>query len=92
MFAGLAAHSILPLERAPSAAAGLVLAALGHAYGWPIPRGGAQRVADALASYLRALGGEIRTGERVATLVQLPPALAESRVHEDDEEGPARVA
>jgi phytoene dehydrogenase-like protein len=74
LFAGLAAHSILPLERAPSAAAGLVLAALGHAYGWPIPRGGAQRIADALASYLRALGGEIRTGERVATLGQLPPA------------------
>jgi phytoene dehydrogenase-like protein len=74
LFAGLAAHSILPLERALSAAAGLVLAALGHAYGWPIPRGGAQRIADALASYLRALGGEIRAGERVATLAQLPPA------------------
>jgi phytoene dehydrogenase-like protein len=76
MFAGLAAHSILPLERAPSAAAGLVLAALGHVYGWPIPRGGAQQIADALARYLRSLGGEIVTGERVETLAQLPPARA----------------
>jgi phytoene dehydrogenase-like protein len=74
MLAGLAAHSILPLERAPSAAAGLVLAALGHAFGWPIPRGGAQRIADALASYLRSLGGEIVTDLRVTTLAQLPPA------------------
>jgi phytoene dehydrogenase-like protein len=76
IFGGLAAHSILPLERAPSAAAGLVLAALGHAYGWPLPRGGSQKVADALASYLRELGGEIVTGERIETLAQLPPARA----------------
>lgn len=74
LFAGMAAHSILPLERAPSAAAGLVLAALGHRFGWPIPRGGAQTIADALASYLRGLGGTIVTGARVATLAQLPPA------------------
>ncbi|MBK9942235.1 MAG: NAD(P)/FAD-dependent oxidoreductase [Kouleothrix sp.] len=74
LFAGMAAHSILPLERAPSAAAGLVLAALGHRFGWPIPRGGAQTIADALASYLRELGGTIVTGARVATLAQLPPA------------------
>jgi phytoene dehydrogenase-like protein len=76
IFGGVAAHSILPLERAPSAAAGLVLAALAHAYGWPIPRGGSQKIADALASYLRTLGGEIVTGERVETLEQLPPARA----------------
>ncbi len=60
LFAGLAAHSILPLTRAPSAAAGLVLALLGHHVGWPFARGGSQAIADALASYLRSLGGEIR--------------------------------
>jgi phytoene dehydrogenase-like protein len=76
VFGGAAAHSILPLERAPSAAAGLVLAALAHAYGWPIPRGGSQKIADALASYLRSLGGEIVTGHRVEALTQLPPARA----------------
>ena len=76
LFAGMAGHAILPLERAPSAAAGLVLGALGHAYGWPIARGGSQRIADAMAAYLRALGGEIRTGERVDSLAQLPPTRA----------------
>ncbi|HLI83479.1 MAG TPA: NAD(P)/FAD-dependent oxidoreductase [Bryobacteraceae bacterium] len=68
LFAGIAAHSILPLEAWASASAGLVLAILGHTSGWPIPRGGSQRIADALASYLRSLGGQIRTDSRVETL------------------------
>jgi phytoene dehydrogenase-like protein len=76
LFGGLAAHSILPLERPGSAAFGLVLGALAHAVGWPLPRGGSQTIADALASYLRSLGGEIVTGKRVASLDDLPPARA----------------
>jgi phytoene dehydrogenase-like protein len=68
LFAGVAAHSVLPLETAGSAGIGLVLTTVGHASGWPIARGGAQRVADALAGYLRSLGGEIRTGSRVTEL------------------------
>jgi phytoene dehydrogenase-like protein len=51
---------MLPLERRPSAAFGLALCVLGHVVGWPVPRGGAQRIADALAVRLRDLGGEIR--------------------------------
>lgn len=74
LFAGLAAHSILPLERAGSAAFGLILAAVGHAVGWPSPRGGSQRISDALASYFRSLGGEIETGAPVASLDELPRA------------------
>ncbi|MGA8142948.1 MAG: NAD(P)/FAD-dependent oxidoreductase [Candidatus Acidiferrales bacterium] len=65
LFAGMAAHSILPLEDVPSAAFGLVLMATAHAVGWPIVRGGSQKIADALASHLRSLGGEIKTGEMV---------------------------
>ena len=76
LFAGLAAHSALPLEQAPSAAAGLVLGALGHAVGWPVPEGGAGRLAAALGAYLRSLGGEIITGWRIASLDELPPARA----------------
>jgi phytoene dehydrogenase-like protein len=76
LFAGLAAHSFLPMEMAPSAAIGLVLAMAAHAVGWPIPRGGSQRIADALASYFRSLGGEIVTGWRVETLDELPRAQA----------------
>jgi phytoene dehydrogenase-like protein len=49
---------------------------LGHAIGWPLPRGGSQRIADALAAHLRTLGGEIRTGFRVGHLDQLPLARA----------------
>jgi phytoene dehydrogenase-like protein len=76
LLAGLAAHSILPLEQSPSAAITLMLGLAGHAVGWPLPRGGSQRIADALASHLRKLGGEIVTGKRVASLDELPPAKA----------------
>lgn len=72
LFAGSAAHSLLPLERRPSAAFALVLSALGHAFGWPLARGGTQAVADALASYLRSLGGDVDTGRRVQSLDDLP--------------------
>ncbi len=71
LFAGLAAHSALPLSRPPSAAFGLVLGLLGHAVGWPLPKGGSQSIADALASYLRSLGGEIQCGHRVRLLDEL---------------------
>ena len=60
-FAGHAAHSILPLDRRPSAGFGLALLALGHAVGWPFPRGGSSALSEALAARLRALGGTIRT-------------------------------
>ncbi len=58
-FAGHSAHSMLPLERRPSAGFGLALCVLGHAVGWPFPNGGSQRLADALAARLAALGGRI---------------------------------
>ncbi len=68
LFAGIAAHSVLPLEAWASSALGLVLAILAQISGWPIPRGGAQRISDALASYLIAQGGRILTASRVDTL------------------------
>ena len=74
LFAGLAAHSVLPLERPPSAAVGLVLGASGHAVGWPLPYGGAQRISEALASHLTSLGGRIETGLRVERLEDIPAA------------------
>ena len=74
LFAGLAAHSALPLEQPVSAAVSLVLGASGHAVGWPLPRGGAQRISEALASHLISLGGRIETGIRVERLENLPSA------------------
>ncbi|HJT86928.1 MAG TPA: NAD(P)/FAD-dependent oxidoreductase, partial [Bryobacteraceae bacterium] len=68
LFAGIAAHSLLPLEARLSAAVGLILTITAHAGGWPLPKGGSQCIADALAGYFRANGGEIRTGSRVETL------------------------
>jgi phytoene dehydrogenase-like protein len=74
LLAGCAAHSMLPLGAPATASFGLVLALLGHAVGWPLPRGGSQRLADALAAHLVSLGGEIETGRPVASLAELPPA------------------
>lgn len=74
VFAGCAAHSILPLEKSPSAAFGLIFAATAHAVGWPIPRGGSRKISDALASYFRSMGGEIVTGMMVDSLEELPAA------------------
>jgi phytoene dehydrogenase-like protein len=74
VFLGAAAHSVLPLEARGSAAFGLSLLALAQTRGWPFPRGGSQAIADALATRLQALGGEIRTGHEVTSLRELPPS------------------
>jgi phytoene dehydrogenase-like protein len=74
LFAGLAAHANLPLEQSGSAAFGLFLGLLAHRVGWPLPRGGAQQVAEALAGCLRAHGGEIDTNHNVESLATLPAA------------------
>ncbi len=76
LFAGCAAHSFLPLEQAGTAAFGLVLGLAGHVAGWPLPRGGAQKLADALASILRAAGGEIETDREVRSMGDMPEARA----------------
>jgi len=72
LFAGIAAHSMLPLTAPTTAAAGLVLGLMGHAFGWPLARGGSQQIAEAMASYLRELGGEIVTSKAVSSLDELP--------------------
>jgi phytoene dehydrogenase-like protein len=76
LLAGLAGHTMLPLSRRPTAGFALLLAALGHAVGWPVVRGGSQGLTDALVAYLRGLGGEVRCGHEVRSLAQLPPARA----------------
>jgi phytoene dehydrogenase-like protein len=72
LFAGLAAHSIQDLRRRPTASFGLVLGLLAHTHGWPIMRGGSQRLAEGLASYFRSLGGEIEVGRAVDSIDELP--------------------
>lgn len=76
LFAGIAAHSVLPLERIPSAAFGLVLGTAGHAVGWPMPERGSQSISNALASCLRSLGGKVVVDHEVKELADLPSATA----------------
>jgi phytoene dehydrogenase-like protein len=76
LWAGMAAHSILPLTHTATAAIGLVLMANAHIKGWPIPKGGSQKIADALASYFISLGGKIETGTYIKSLAQLPSSKA----------------
>jgi phytoene dehydrogenase-like protein len=71
LFAGCAAHSMLPLTAPISAAVGIMLLAGAHTVGWPVVRGGSQRLADALVGVLESLGGEVETGRRVRTLDEL---------------------
>jgi len=76
-FAGHAAHSMLPLERRPSAGFGLALLVTGHVLGWAFPRSGSQTLAEALAERLRAHGGEIHTSSRVDELPVADVVLAD---------------
>ena len=76
LFGGIAAHSFLPLEAPVSAAFALVLGAAGHVVGWPSPRGGSQKISDALAAYLRELGGRIELNRTINKLDQLPKSRA----------------
>jgi len=72
LMAGVGAHSILPLDRSPTAGVALMLAALAHATGWPIARGGSQQIVDELAGLLRDDGGEIRTDSPVRSMRDVP--------------------
>jgi phytoene dehydrogenase-like protein len=76
LFAGIAAHGMLPLDRRPSAAFALVLGAMAHVAGWVIPRGGSQRLTDALVAHLHSLDGEVVTATRVASIDDLPASRA----------------
>jgi phytoene dehydrogenase-like protein len=77
LFAGMAAHSVLPLENVTSAAVGLVLTAAGHARGWPILRGGAQSLTNLMAETLMGLGGRVLAGHEVMGLPTTDMTLAD---------------
>ena len=76
LFAGCAAHAIVPLDQPGTGAVGLVFLVSGHLTDWPVARGGSQAIADALAARLRSHGGEIRTGVRVASMRDIPESRA----------------
>lgn len=76
LLAGVAAHTIQPLEDAGTAASVILLGAAAHRMGWPIARRGSASISNALATYLQTLGGEIETGTTIESLAELPAARA----------------
>lgn len=76
LWAGQAAHAVIPLDHRPGAAIALMLTIAGHARGWPVVAGGSQKLAEALLSYFKSLGGEVEAGRWVKNVDDLPPAKA----------------
>ncbi|MEU3273279.1 NAD(P)/FAD-dependent oxidoreductase [Saccharomonospora sp. NPDC006951] len=74
LLAGVAAHAAGPLPSLPGGAVAMLLGYLAHARGWPVPRGGSQRIADALASDIEAHGGKFERGRTVRDLRELADA------------------
>jgi phytoene dehydrogenase-like protein len=76
LFAGVAAHTMLPLDASPTAGVALLLGSLAHTVGWPVVEGGSGRLADAMTEAIAAAGGQLETGRWVRSLADLPPATA----------------
>jgi phytoene dehydrogenase-like protein len=76
LFAGVAAHAILPLDTSPTAGVGLLLGSLAHVAGWPVVEGGSARLTAAMIEAIVAAGGQVETGHWVRSLADLPPAAA----------------
>lgn len=74
LFAGMAAHSMLPLNKLTSSSIAIVLNTMAHVNGWPLAKGGAQQITSALAACFESLGGEIQTENKITSLQQLPPS------------------
>jgi phytoene dehydrogenase-like protein len=76
LVAGVAAHTMLPLDASPTAGVALLLGSLAHAVGWPVVEGGSARLTDAMTEAIVAAGGQVETGTWVRSLADLPPAAA----------------
>jgi len=74
LFGGVAAHALSPLTKPLSSSVGVALICAGHAFGWPVARGGSRAITDALAAELKEHGGRIETGREVRSLDELPPS------------------
>lgn len=72
LFAGLAAHGIMPFDKTATAAIGMVLGMAAHTVGWPFPKGGSHNISRAMAAYFESLGGNIETGTGITSVGELP--------------------
>jgi phytoene dehydrogenase-like protein len=74
LLAGVAAHSMAPLDAPLTSAFGLLLATTAHAVGWPVVAGGSSAITEAMVSELERLGGHVTTSQWVSDLADLPPS------------------
>jgi phytoene dehydrogenase-like protein len=72
LFAGCAAHSVLPLTEPLTAAVGVIFVLAAHVVDWPVAEGGSAAITRALVSYLERLGGRVETGRRIERLAEVP--------------------
>lgn len=72
VFAGLAAHGIMPFDKVATSAIGLVLGIAAHTVGWPYPKGGSHAITEAMGDYFTSLGGKIETGIEITSVKELP--------------------
>jgi phytoene dehydrogenase-like protein len=75
-WAGMAAHSMQPLTNLATSGFALMLLLLAHLKGWPIIKGGSQKLADALAGYFISIGGKIEVNTEITSLQKLPSSHA----------------
>ncbi len=66
---GNAAHADIPMDAPGSGVMGWLLAMVGQHLGYPVPRGGAGMLAQAMARRFESLGGTVTTGTRVEQVV-----------------------
>lgn len=76
LWAGMAAHAIQPLTNYATSAVAMVLLIQAHLKGWPLPKGGSQAIANAMAGYFISLGGQMETNTYISNMSQLPSARA----------------
>lgn len=69
LIAGCGLHADMTPESAASGFFGWMLAAIGQSQGWPVPRGGAGALTDALVRRFQSAGGELRCGSPVTGIV-----------------------
>lgn len=72
LWAGMVGHGLQPLSNWATSAIGLMLMGVGNKYGWPIPIGGSQSIADAMMRYYLSIGGEVQTDTWVKDVRELP--------------------
>ena len=76
LFMGIAAHANCNLNLPATASIGLVLQLAAHVSGWPLPEGGSQAIANALANYFQSLGGRLHLQNKISNLNELPDLKA----------------